>query len=49
MDNKCSRDVYSKVSIVFATEGDVKNREISLEEAMEFENTIENNSENLKF
>ena len=49
MDNKCSRDVYSKVSIVFATEGDVKNREISLEEAMEFENTIENNYENLKF
>ena len=49
MDNKCSKEVYSKVSIVFATEGDVKNREISLEEAMEFENTIENNSENLKF
>lgn len=49
MDNRCSREVYSEVSIVFATEGDVKNREISMEEAMEFENTIENSSEKLTY
>ena len=52
MHNKFSREVYSEVSIFFATGGDVKNRDQSgrsngickyFGEAMEFENTLEIN------